>query len=191
MSNDLVFQAPETIVYGKFSPASDVWSIGVVTYTMLSGYRPFSSKDTTDLLEKMRDGKVHFYPAEWKKISVEAQKFVKNLVEPDPEERMSIAEALSHPWIQTLYYENIGIDNDLNRTTNETTKRDFSLMLKKAKGNTTFALTDKQSGLIKRHRRSNTFAGKIVQVSEMKDITEDDVDKMEPFREEAKRVHEN
>lgn len=116
MNSELVFTAPEVIINGEFSSASDMWSLGIVLYTMLAGYRPFSAKNTDELIEQMKEGGTHFIPNKWKKDSKDSYKFIKSLLDPEPSKRLTISEAIHHHWIGVLNYENIGIENDHNCT---------------------------------------------------------------------------
>ena len=53
-SIDLVFNAPEVILDHEFTASSDVWSVGVMAYTLLVGYRPFSAREPVDMVQKMK-----------------------------------------------------------------------------------------------------------------------------------------
>ena len=48
--------APE-MIYGNYFKASDVWSIGVIMYIMVTGKQPFSGRSKCDVLNKVKSGK--------------------------------------------------------------------------------------------------------------------------------------
>jgi len=96
--NDVVgspsYAAPEVVLKGRFSDKSDSWSLGVMAFTILQGFFPLECVDG-----RINDYNVYFCPLEWRRISAEAQDFVRRLLKTDPRERMSINQALEHPWI--------------------------------------------------------------------------------------------
>lgn len=76
-----------------------------------------------DLVDWMNKMKIQFVKSEWSKISLDAVKFIKLWMNSDPNLRPTASKALKHAWIISINYENIGIDNDINKTANETLKR--------------------------------------------------------------------
>ena len=83
--------------YGK---GSDLWSLGVLLYVILSGCSPFSADEEEELLQQVAEAKVVFFENEWKGISDEAKDLIKKLVVVDPEERYTMQDVLTHPWLQ-------------------------------------------------------------------------------------------
>jgi len=66
---------------------------------MLSGTTPFNSTDPADLLNEQLTGKIDFSKSIWKEISRDAQDFIAKCCNLNPEKRMTVDEALAHPWI--------------------------------------------------------------------------------------------
>lgn len=79
--------------------AVDMWSIGVITYILLSGYPPFYGDDDASVLELTSKGEFRFFSPEWDEVSTEAKDFITKLIQVNPSKRMSASEALKHPWI--------------------------------------------------------------------------------------------
>jgi serine/threonine protein kinase len=88
------YAAPEIVIKGKFSERSDAWSLGVMAFTILQGCFPFEKLES-----RISDYNLYFCPIEWRRISAEAQDFVRKLLKVDPSDRMSLKEAMEHPWI--------------------------------------------------------------------------------------------
>lgn len=90
--------APEVLEesYGK---EIDLWSLGVVAYVLLCGYPPFYGKDAKELFVNIYKVNYEFVEEDWCFISEEAKDFISSLLVKDPKKRMTINDALEHPWI--------------------------------------------------------------------------------------------
>ena len=53
------YMAPE-IIKGVYDKKCDIWSIGVLLYTIVSGYLPFSGDNRTSVFDKILKGIYHF-----------------------------------------------------------------------------------------------------------------------------------
>jgi len=84
--------------YGK---GSDLWSLGVLLYVILSGCSPFSADEQHEeqLLKQVAEAKYEFYDNEWKNISSNAKDLIKRLLVVDPAQRMTMDEMLKHEWL--------------------------------------------------------------------------------------------
>ncbi|XP_019172026.1 PREDICTED: calcium-dependent protein kinase 18-like [Ipomoea nil] len=93
------YVAPE-VLKRKSGPESDVWSIGVITYILLSGRRPFWDKTEDGIFKEVLRNKPDFRRKPWPSISNSAKDFVKKILVKDPYARLTAAQALSHPWVR-------------------------------------------------------------------------------------------
>nr|GMD56463.1 calcium-dependent protein kinase 28-like [Ipomoea batatas] len=84
----------------RSGPQSDVWSIGVITYILLCGRRPFWDKTEDGIFKEVLRNKPDFRRKPWPSISNSAKDFVKKLLVKDPRARLTAAQALSHPWVR-------------------------------------------------------------------------------------------
>ena len=98
----LAFAAPELLQEKPYSKSVDLWSIGIVTFFLLSGYLPFDDKNSDILLNKIIMEPIIYEGNIWKYISDEAKNFVAGLLEKNPEKRFNGEQALKHPWIKSL-----------------------------------------------------------------------------------------
>ncbi|KAF8569074.1 hypothetical protein P879_03554 [Paragonimus westermani] len=90
--------APEMVRREPYGKPVDAWSCGLLLFTLLSGSLPFYG--TRDVLfTQIVSGRYHLQPKVWNMISTEARDLVLRLLEPNPDQRMTIEEALHHPWI--------------------------------------------------------------------------------------------
>ena len=92
------YVAPE-VLRGKYSMKCDMWSVGVIVYTMLCGYPPFHGDDNIAIFKQILKGEVNFFENDWKDVSREATHFIGRLIVEDTFTRLSAQDALKHPWI--------------------------------------------------------------------------------------------
>ena len=90
--------APEVIA-GKYGKQCDMWSIGVITYIMLTGVPPFNAKDDAEILGKVSVGQYSTLTLEECGVSDDAIDFIGKLLQKNPKKRMSAESALQHQWI--------------------------------------------------------------------------------------------
>ncbi|CAH9085067.1 unnamed protein product [Cuscuta europaea] len=93
------YVAPE-VLKRRSGPESDVWSIGVITYILLCGRRPFWDKTEDGIFKEVLRNKPDFRRKPWPNISSSAKDFVKKLLVKDPRARLTAAQALSHSWVR-------------------------------------------------------------------------------------------
>mmetsp|Transcript_14173 Transcript_14173/g.36374 ORF Transcript_14173/g.36374 Transcript_14173/m.36374 type:complete len:322 (+) Transcript_14173:123-1088(+) len=100
------FVAPEVLRAGIDNPhrtcygqECDVWSLGVMLFAMLSGYMPFDGQTDHDVLKLVLARSFDFNDPVWELISPSARQLISGLLEADPNARLTIDEALKHPWL--------------------------------------------------------------------------------------------
>ncbi|KAK8803423.1 hypothetical protein WA158_001117 [Blastocystis sp. Blastoise] len=93
------FVAPEVISSCVYTPACDVFGLGVTLYILLVGYPPFIGKTTQEIFEKTQSGEYLFFPNDWLDISSSALSLVRAMMDVNPAKRITVTEILNHPWI--------------------------------------------------------------------------------------------
>ncbi|EGR32359.1 protein kinase domain protein [Ichthyophthirius multifiliis] len=93
------YVAPEILTKTPYDEKCDVWSLGVILYIMLCGYPPFFGYSDQEIYEKVKKGKYEFYSEDWNFISKEAKDLISKMLQYNPINRISAAEAYAHPWI--------------------------------------------------------------------------------------------
>lgn len=89
MAGSFGYAAPEVMLKKGHGKPVDMWSMGVITYTLLCGYSPFRSENLADLIEECKNGRVIFHERYWKDTSKDAKEFITQLLQPDPAKRPS------------------------------------------------------------------------------------------------------
>ncbi|CAG2207043.1 MYLK [Mytilus edulis] len=90
------FMAPEVVNFDPVYPSTDMWSIGVICYILLSGLSPFQGTTEPETLCNITTAKWDFSAEEFECISSDAKDFISNLLIKDPSKRMSCRECLDH-----------------------------------------------------------------------------------------------
>ncbi|ORZ20504.1 kinase-like domain-containing protein [Absidia repens] len=97
------YMAPE-ILFGnhRHNQKADIWALGVVLYTLLTGSHPFQMEDHNEIYRKIRANskKPTYVFSEQGSTSSEAKDLVSKMLVNDPDERLSISDILQHPFIQ-------------------------------------------------------------------------------------------
>ncbi|XP_014329525.2 myosin light chain kinase 2, skeletal/cardiac muscle-like isoform X2 [Xiphophorus maculatus] len=93
------FLAPEVVNYDFVSFNTDMWSLGVITYMLLSGLCPFLGDDDNQTLNNILAVRWNFEEQEFADTSVEAKDFITRLLVINKTWRMGACEALRHPWL--------------------------------------------------------------------------------------------
>ena len=96
----LTYCAPEIILDEPYNKEVDMWSIGVMTYLMISGRLPFNGEDENKIAREIVFNEPDFNAECWKKVSKECISFIKQLLEKNAKKRMVIGDALKHPWFK-------------------------------------------------------------------------------------------
>ena len=97
LSGTPFYLAPEALK-GTKTPKSDIWSIGVIMYVLLSGHLPFVSDHEDTVFHKAIEGKFSMDQQIWQSISKEAKDLIRKMINTNTSKRYTATECLNHEW---------------------------------------------------------------------------------------------
>lgn len=102
-----VYNAPEFINNSEVDPKlCDIWSIGIILYILLTGHIPWKAQNYESLHKEMSCG-IFEIP---ETVSEEATDLIRKLTALDPEKRITLEDAMRHPWMKsTLAFKKMPI----------------------------------------------------------------------------------
>lgn len=100
------FIAPEVLQGHYYTSKIDIFSAGIVCYTILTGKLPFYSKNPRVILEKNEKCEINLDQKHWKNLSALSCNFIRGVLTKDPLSRPSVDQALYHPWISKSFIKN-------------------------------------------------------------------------------------
>lgn len=99
-----VYTMSPQVIQGRYGKSCDLWSIGVITYMLLSGGQmPFPGKRRSQIVKMIMQCKFSFRGEQWSKVSKEAKDFIASLLQIDPLDRPTAEEALKSKWMKKQF----------------------------------------------------------------------------------------
>jgi calcium-dependent protein kinase len=96
--------APE-VFGGVYDKSCDIWSIGVMIYTMVMGKPPFRGRTDREIHENIKKGNYSMTGEDWEQLSAPAKDLISKMLKVKAAERPTLLECMHHPWIHTTYLE--------------------------------------------------------------------------------------
>ncbi|MCI4392978.1 hypothetical protein PGIGA_G00152250 [Pangasianodon gigas] len=96
------FLAPEVVNYDFVSFPTDMWSVGVITYMLLSGLSPFLGENDAETMNNILHANWDFDAEAFENVSEEAKDFISKLLIPAKCSRLSASGCMKHSWLNNL-----------------------------------------------------------------------------------------
>ena len=106
------YLAPEVLT-GNYGTECDLWSCGVILYTMLAGRYPFFDSDEKKIIQQVKRGEFSLSGELWMQVSREAKHLITSLLDKNPDTRLTAQQALAHPWFTKPHGQVITLDPKL------------------------------------------------------------------------------
>jgi calcium-dependent protein kinase len=98
------YVAPE-VISKKYDSLCDIWSIGIMTYQLLTGRLPFKGKNNTAIFDAILNEEPEYAEKAWVIVSPEARDLVKRILVKDPSHRLNAYRCLEHQWFKQTIQE--------------------------------------------------------------------------------------
>ncbi|GAB1220378.1 hypothetical protein ENUP19_0052G0061 [Entamoeba nuttalli] len=113
-----MYVSPELLSGQNYNEKTDIWSAGVVLYTIACGFQPFRSENETEdgkggnreLFDLILNGYYQFISPYWDNISLELKDLISHMLIVNPKQRYDIEECLSHPFITSTKRDNLDLN---------------------------------------------------------------------------------
>ena len=105
MNNSIgtIYYASPEVIDGNYSEKCDIWSCGILLYSLLVGTVPFKGRNRKEIINKIKEMKIPF-TEEFNDISNEAKDLIKKMLVKE-NERISADDILKHPWFKIALKE--------------------------------------------------------------------------------------
>ncbi|XP_020354202.1 serine/threonine-protein kinase 17B-like isoform X1 [Oncorhynchus kisutch] len=97
------YVAPEILNYEPITTATDLWSVGVIAYMLVTGESPFAGDDKQETYLNVSQVNVDYSQEAFSRVSELAVDFIRKLLVKTPEDRSSAADCMTHPWLWHQY----------------------------------------------------------------------------------------
>lgn len=101
------YLSPEMVRKDGHGLETDMWSFGCFCYELLTGSPPFQSDNLSRLFTLIEAGRV-WYPPE---LSHRAVSFLQGLLRVDPANRLTVTQAMTHPFLQSIDWKQLQMRN--------------------------------------------------------------------------------
>jgi calcium-dependent protein kinase len=92
------YVSPE-VLKGNYNKQCDMWSVGVITYILLTGCPPFQGENLAEVYNEILYEKLKLYRSDWEELSAHSLEFVKSMLKKNPDSRLTPDEGLKHPFV--------------------------------------------------------------------------------------------
>ncbi|BFZ12288.1 hypothetical protein BsWGS_15326 [Bradybaena similaris] len=105
----LPYSAPEVLKQitsrkDGYNESCDLWSLGVILYSMLSGKAPFQDSrepaSALNIMQRIKEGEFDLSAPEWAEVSVSAKQLIRGLLTVEPKKRLRMQDLLRHKWLR-------------------------------------------------------------------------------------------
>ena len=98
----LAYVAPEVLKLKGYDKAVDIWSIGVIMYLLIRGGLPFDGRTKNQIIRRTLQYTPSYRHMNWQQVSDDCRDLVVRLLNKNPKERITMNEALKHPFFDTI-----------------------------------------------------------------------------------------
>lgn len=181
------FVAPEILRQERYDSQVDMWSLGVILYTMLCGYPPFVEKNLPSLYKVIKTGRVRFDRPYWDNVSDAAKDCVRGLLTVDKKKRLDSIALLKHPWLNIKarssrnLFDSEGYDRRFKR---------FVILAKLQRGVDTILFLNrlKRAAVLAAGGGFSDIGARDIRLKGVNQIQRDLAEELDEIKEEKKRV---
>ena len=115
---DPCYTSPELLTNGTLTTQTDMWSVGILLYTLLVGKLPFLCRNIDGILNEISSCQLDYISSNYISLSVAAKDLISKLLERNMNTRITAEGAIGHIWIQQARKSYVINYNTLNKLKN-------------------------------------------------------------------------
>ena len=96
------YVAPEVINGEAIDERSDIWSLGIIMYRMITGHFPFKANNRADLLNIIKNEQFELRGAPLSSTTEDCIQVLEAMVQKDPDQRKTAQEILKMPFFEAI-----------------------------------------------------------------------------------------
>ncbi|XP_070148809.1 serine/threonine-protein kinase 17B [Polyergus mexicanus] len=134
------YVAPEVLNYEPISLATDMWSVGVLLYVLLTGCSPFGGDTKQETFCNISRCRLDFPDDLFEDVSEEARDLMRKLMVKDPDERLTVTECLQHPWFNMFEQPSTSLSSTMCSTSDDSPAADSTTTLSQGESSSSKSL---------------------------------------------------
>lgn len=134
------YVAPEVLNYEPISLATDMWSVGVLLYVLLTGCSPFGGDTKQETFCNISRCRLDFPDDLFEDVSEEARDLMRKLMVKDPNERLTVTECLQHPWFNMFEQPSAPLSSTMCSTSDDSPAADSTTTLSQGESSSPLSL---------------------------------------------------
>jgi len=91
------YMAPEIVYKKHYDYRVDIWSLGILLYELIHREAPYKGRSLPEISKSLNKTQISFSSS----INPQAKDLILKILKTNPSERLSMAQILSHPWVQS------------------------------------------------------------------------------------------
>ena len=109
---NIIYCSPENLSNNENKDNSDIWDCGIIMFYLLGGIFPHPGEKEEDIKKNINIGKILFDFDKFNGVSEDAKDLIKKCLRMDANRRITVIEAMSHPFFDDLKDSKVYLEDE-------------------------------------------------------------------------------
>ena len=109
---NIIYCSPENVSNNENKDNSDIWDCGIIMFYLLGGIFPHPGEKEEDIKKNINIGKILFDFDKFNGVSEDAKDLIKKCLRMDANRRITVIEAMSHPFFDDLKDSKVYLEDE-------------------------------------------------------------------------------